>query len=168
MIRDRLVVGIRNNALSERLQMNAGLNLEKAMQMIRQSEAVHEQQILLHGNDRNIEPGNLDSFRFNKQQSSRYPSKSIRPSDGNLCGRCGRGTHGHDKCPAREAICSRCHKRGHYSLQCHTKMVHSTSSETSMDTAFLDVMIGDQTKFILDSRNQLEQSSYTLQVRHWS
>ena len=153
MIRDRLVVGIRDNALSERLQMNAELNLEKAMQMIRQSEAVHEQQILLHSNDRNIEPGNLDSFRFNKQQSSRYPSKSSRPNDGNLCGRCGRGTHGRDKCPAREAICNRCHKRGHYSLQCRTKMVHSTSSETSMDTAFLDVMIGDQS------------SSWTVEIR---
>ena len=48
-IRDRLVVGIRDNLLSERLQMDAELTLEKAMKTIRQREAVHEQQIVLSG-----------------------------------------------------------------------------------------------------------------------
>ena len=44
MIRDKLVVGIRNTALSEKLQMDAALTLEKAKRLIRQHEAVHEQQ----------------------------------------------------------------------------------------------------------------------------
>ena len=39
MIRDRLVVGIRDSTLSERLQMDAELTLEKAMKTIRQREA---------------------------------------------------------------------------------------------------------------------------------
>ena len=42
MIRDRLVVGIRDNALSECLQLDAELLLEKAKKSIRQREAVHE------------------------------------------------------------------------------------------------------------------------------
>ena len=46
MIRDRLV-GIRDNALSERLKTEEGLALEKAKRMIRQWEAVHEQQSTL-------------------------------------------------------------------------------------------------------------------------
>ena len=50
MIRDHIVVGIRNQAQSERLQMDAGLTLEKAKTLVRQREAVHKQQILLkHG-----------------------------------------------------------------------------------------------------------------------
>ena len=44
MIRDRLVVGIRDNSLLECLQLNAGLMLEKAKKTVRQYEAVHEQQ----------------------------------------------------------------------------------------------------------------------------
>ena len=56
MIRDRLVVGIRDNGLSERLQMNADLTLERAMKPIRQSEAVHEQQTLLIGKEPKLEP----------------------------------------------------------------------------------------------------------------
>ena len=47
MIRDHLVVGIRDLALSERLQLNPDLTLEKAKTMIRQREAVHTQQQVL-------------------------------------------------------------------------------------------------------------------------
>ena len=36
LLRDRLVVGIRDTALSERFQMDADLDLEKAKKMIRQ------------------------------------------------------------------------------------------------------------------------------------
>ena len=43
MIRDRLVVGIRDKSLSERLQMETELTLEKAKRLIRQQEAVKEQ-----------------------------------------------------------------------------------------------------------------------------
>ena len=44
MIRDRLVVGIRDGALSEKMQLDDQLTLESAKKAIRQREAVHEQQ----------------------------------------------------------------------------------------------------------------------------
>ena len=44
MIRDRIVVGIRDKALSERLQLDPDLTLESAKRRVRQREAVHEQQ----------------------------------------------------------------------------------------------------------------------------
>ena len=47
LIRDRLVVGIRDLALSEWLQMEAELMLDKAKRLIRQREAVKEQQDML-------------------------------------------------------------------------------------------------------------------------
>ena len=49
MIRDRLVVEIRDTSLSERLQLDADLTLEKAKKAIRQREAVHEHQHILCG-----------------------------------------------------------------------------------------------------------------------
>ena len=42
MIRDYLVVGIRDESLSERLQMESDLTLEKAKKLIRQNEAVQQ------------------------------------------------------------------------------------------------------------------------------
>lgn len=43
MLRDRLVVGIRDSTVSQKLQMNAKLTLEEAKKEIRQREAVREQ-----------------------------------------------------------------------------------------------------------------------------
>ena len=44
LICDKIVVGIRDTSLSERLQMDLELTLEKAKTVVRQREAVHEQQ----------------------------------------------------------------------------------------------------------------------------
>eukprot|EP00731_Ephydatia_muelleri_P036195 Em0214g1a len=49
LIRDRIVIGIRDKALSRRLQLDADLTLEKAMRLVRQNEAVGEQQKVLQG-----------------------------------------------------------------------------------------------------------------------
>ena len=50
MIRDRLVVGIRDSSLLEHLQMDTALTLEKANTAICQREAVQEHQLILsHG-----------------------------------------------------------------------------------------------------------------------
>ena len=47
MIRDRIVVGIRNISLSERMQLQPDLDLEKAVTQVRQAEAIKQQQPLL-------------------------------------------------------------------------------------------------------------------------
>ena len=49
LIRDQLVVGLCDAALLERLQMDPGLTLEKAVTSARQKEAVRKQQPLLKG-----------------------------------------------------------------------------------------------------------------------
>ena len=52
LMRDSLVVGIRDIKLSERLQLDSELTLVKAKRMVRQAEAVQEQQQQLRvGND---------------------------------------------------------------------------------------------------------------------
>ena len=54
MMRDRLVVGIRDGQLSEHLQLDAELTLEKAKKMVQQREAVHDQQQALKRVSSNI------------------------------------------------------------------------------------------------------------------
>ncbi|UYV79324.1 hypothetical protein LAZ67_17002145 [Cordylochernes scorpioides] len=57
MIRDRLVVGVKNFNLSEKLQLESELTLEKAIQIVRQSESVKNQQkeIRQDTEDRNVD-----------------------------------------------------------------------------------------------------------------
>ena len=52
MLRDRLVVGIRNAQLSETLRMDPDLTLEKTKKLIRQKEALGEQTQQLHAVDK--------------------------------------------------------------------------------------------------------------------
>ena len=47
MLRDRIVVGIRDFSLFERLQMDANLTLDKAKRTVHQKEAVHKQTMSL-------------------------------------------------------------------------------------------------------------------------
>ena len=56
MIRDRLVIGIRDHHLSERLQLDSELTLEKAKKAICQHKAVQGQQNMLKG--ATVEPSN--------------------------------------------------------------------------------------------------------------
>ena len=49
MIRDRLVVDLRDAKLSEKLQLDSELTLEKAVNQARQSEALKKQQNILKG-----------------------------------------------------------------------------------------------------------------------
>ena len=51
MIRDRIVVGLRDARLSEKLQLDAGLTLEKAITAIRQAEAMKQQQPIVRGDE---------------------------------------------------------------------------------------------------------------------
>ena len=134
MIRDRLIVGIRDNALSERLQLDADLNLEKAKKAIQQWEAVREQQKTLQGSQepsassiRVLRPGK-DSQRFVRQRSGQSQSGKNRRGKTSLngkktCTRCGQDPHSRDKCPAKDASCHRCKKKGHYGAMCRSKLL---------------------------------------------
>ena len=148
MIRDRLVVGIRDAALSERLQTDAELTLEKAKKTIRQREAVHEQQRVLKG----AEPTSLETVQYSRSSNRRLRgsqqqggrSKSKTPSDTrrNKCTRCGKDAHPREKCPAKDAECHRCKRKGHYGAMCFSKAVAGSveAAADSMDVAFLDTL----------------------------
>ena len=86
MIRDRLVVGIRDHALSERLQLDADLTLEKAKKSVRQREAVQEQQLVLKGAS---EPSNVPSSLKVLHSRKGYPPGGQHGSHSS--NRCGEG-----------------------------------------------------------------------------
>ena len=131
MIRDRLVVGLRDAVLSEKLQMDSDLSLQKAISTARQSEAVKKQQSVVRGDSQT----NVDAIRAKQH----YVRSKPQPKKGQFkvgnpptrtelpqktCTRCGRApVHSRDCCPARNAKCHKCKKTGHFQLQCRTKSV---------------------------------------------
>ena len=133
LIRDRIVVGLRDLKLSERLQLDHELTLEKAVVSARQSEAVKQQQKTLRSHF-SEEPtgGTLGKDVSAVEKGKKKPTETrTTTSFKETCGRCGR-TPGHNRanCPAREAKCSKCQKIGHYGAQCRSKFVSEVVSDT--------------------------------------
>ena len=143
VIRDRLVVGIHDTTLSERLQMDPKLTLESAKIAIRQQEDVHEQKHTLRGGDSQVdvihprqsqtmdaesqtmdaESQTMDAGwkqgrrKFTKHQNSGNYSNTLNKAsthDGARCGCCVRERHPREKCLAKNSKCHSCQKVGNY------------------------------------------------------
>ena len=153
MIQDRIVVGIRNTALSECMQGEATLTLEKAKTMARQKEAIAEQNSQLRGDGSKQSPIVLGQVKGNKPQARGVRSDKPTSDKGAArstpgkpqCTRCGRSKHQKgDRCPAKEAICHKCNRKGHFQSKCFSKTVAATTSELSLDTAFVGTVSSKQ------------------------
>ncbi|KAL6455308.1 hypothetical protein MHYP_G00362590 [Metynnis hypsauchen] len=151
LIRDRLVVGLLDKGLSERMQLDAELTLEKAVRMARQSEEVKKQQASLRGDIRAqaSDVKSVDRVRtlrnsrnaLNKSQHVNKPhsaQSSKRKSSQSQCHKCGSSpSHSTRDCPANEAKCHACGKKGHYGRVCRaSKAVHEVKGEEE-DAVFL-------------------------------
>ena len=147
MIRDRIVVGLRDANLSMKLQMVPDLSLEKAVTLARQSEAVQQQQSVVRG-----EPEAIDSVDFRKKGGKKVPNKHAQtpptmPPHKQTCSRCGKSpAHSRQKCPKNNKTCHKCGKKGHYQSMCKTGNVAHVEVET-------DVFLGTLTTHSLTETN---------------
>ena len=75
LIRDRIVVGIKDKKVSEQLQLDSKLTLEKVITKIRQSETVKKQQVFLQETKIDPPPANVDCWAKGKGKVSREDLK---------------------------------------------------------------------------------------------
>ena len=157
LIRDRIVVGLRNEALSERLQLDRDLTLETAITKARQSEEVKRQQSDLRGETGSTSKcSNVDAVHAKNYRKPKYPPKphpqkqgkntpNARPQPGSkACGRCGKmPSHGKFECPAKDAVCHNCGKKGHYGKVCRNsaKSLNAVTKEEE-ESFFLGAVDG--------------------------
>ena len=130
LIRDRLVVGLRDSRLSEKLQLDAKLTLETALSQARQSEAVKKQQSVVRGQT-------LESVDAVKTRT-KWPKKNKQTVNKSTslvkCKRCGRENHPRDKCPAKDSKCHKCSVKGHWAKFCLAKSsVNEINADSSDD-----------------------------------
>ena len=156
LLRDRLIVGIRDVTLSGKLQIDADLTLEKAKKAIRQKEAVHEQQRQLQGDGSAKDPAVVEEVRRDKwcgqkAMGGRYnPQHQVGGTNirkGGPCMRCGKPRHATpEQCPARNATCFKCNRKGHYRSQCLSRTVAAATQEVEADPedAFLGMVTSDR------------------------
>ena len=143
MIHDRIVVGIWHEAMSQKLWMDTDLVLESAKKKVRQREAVWEQ--LKSGFQEEGLPveaiGNWGAAVHSQKRAKpiNKTTKTSRPQPTTLnkCTRYGKGPHSRQHCPAKEATCHHCEKKGHYKSQCFLKMSEVTKDcSTELEDPF--------------------------------
>ena len=139
MIRDRIVVGLRDAALSEKVQLDPDLTLEKAVASACQRERVKKQQAVVRGDDES-QCRHVRSKSWPKP-SATHPSKPKasgekpkRPPYHNYtpppppphqnpktCTLCGRlPPHGRQHCPAKDATYHKFSMKGHFQIMCRS------------------------------------------------
>ena len=137
LICNRIVVGLRDKKLSEKLQMDYELTLEKAVTYARQTEAIKQQQTTLNNQSEttnSIKIINRAGFPQKRKQDYRPQQRAMIS-----CTRCGKSpAHSKAQCPAKEATCKKCHKKGPFQAVCRSKVPNSAVAEIEQEEdAFL-------------------------------
>lgn len=128
LIRDRIVVGLADTRLSERMQMEKDLDLEKAINMARQSEDIKKQQNTLRSKVSGVKQTDASSvdgvFRGRQHKDkAKFKTKTYGVMQHNgqrktptcsRCYKCGGTAHPKQECPANNAKCHSCGKTGCY------------------------------------------------------
>ena len=145
LIRDRIVVGLSDRSLSERLQLEADLTLEKAMTQARQKELVHQQQGILR-QKYDSTGSSVDQIKAKKSSGNtefKNGQEGNKFKTSSTCFRCNGQWHQKSECPARDSICHNCNKKGHWKRACkNSKKVNEISSGQN-DEIFLGEVVID-------------------------
>ena len=133
-IRDRLVLGVRDRELSEKLQLQANLTLKDAVQQARQFELVKYQlSEQRHDSSTSIDavthrPSGSSALRQGHNNGPRGGARTKKPdynsykggNEGRACTNCG---HHHNRgatCPAKGKKCRTCGKPNHFERVCRS------------------------------------------------
>ena len=119
-VRDRLVIGLRDKETSQLLQLEGTLTLERAIETCRHRELVQSQ-----NSTKGSECGNIDSMRSRHVQKTfkRFKGKKDKKDKCDKCGYDVERSHAKGSCPAADATCNKCKKKGHFQKCCRTKVV---------------------------------------------
>ena len=132
LIRDRIVVGTLDRKLSEKMQLDAHLTLEKACDIARQNETVKKQQEILRSSS-------VDAVKVTQRQPRKKPNtrgvrETTQQKNGpEKCQRCEKSNHNRNRCPAKDATCHKCKKKGHFSNVCRSGKVNEVEIEDNSD-----------------------------------
>ena len=131
LIRDRIVVGVLSDKLSDHLQSKADLTLSQAIKTCRQAEERVQNKSVIRGASDSASQVNYVKNNSAKKSSNRpkpnqgqshhklkKPSHAKKGSGNTGCKWCGKEKHERRYCPAKNTTCNKCQKPGHYAKVC--------------------------------------------------
>ena len=141
LLRDRIVVGIRDQRLSEALQLDDALTLTTALAKVRAKAMISKQSESLA----QLVTPHADYVKRSKNKSDASnklpcspPTKQSSKQSKKSCFFCGKTPkHKRSECPARESVCNSCGKKGHWNTVCQKKKTVTQVDADSSDDDFI-------------------------------
>ena len=132
MLRDRIVCGVRDKRIQQRLLTEPELKFKEAREIALATEtAARSAQELQAGQTPNTPSG--ESLLFTQDnRTERRRQNTERPGSSVQCYRCG-GNHHQSNCRFREAECHACKKKGHIARVCRSKSNTKKALKVSED-----------------------------------
>lgn len=122
LIRDKIIIGLKDDNLREKLLVEKDLKLEKVVSMCRASE----QAMLQAKNLKKTEPS-VDMIKTKNRKK-----EMIKEEKTFYCKRCG-NKHKSRSCPAFNKTCTKCKKKNHFAVMCKTKLVQTNIIDNSTE-----------------------------------
>ncbi|UYV73002.1 K02A2.6-like, partial [Cordylochernes scorpioides] len=117
LIRDRIVLGIKNNRVRKKLLMEPKLNLSSAIDICRTAEVTEQQITKLTGQE-------SEDMKWNKKyERKKEATKATNETFEDIinCSYCG-SKHRKSSCPAYGNICTWCNRKNHFSKVCRLRI----------------------------------------------
>ena len=129
ILRDRLIFGIHDSKVRERLLRETNLTLIKTDEICRAAETMTEQmRIVGQSNNDTTSVHAVRKFSGQKKRMTKEASRSTKSETAKDCWNCGRqhGRQPKELCPAFGKSCDFCGKQNHFANKCRQKRSGST------------------------------------------
>ncbi|XP_068246611.1 uncharacterized protein [Palaemon carinicauda] len=155
-VRDAFINGLVSGAIRQRLLENLTLSLNTAYEQARTLEMAQKHSASYSS----AEPVNAAVSAMNREEesfSAENNSVSVSAATSSArCFFCGNNRHPRTQCPAKDAVCLKCKKQGHYAKVCRSVKQASGSSSPKYSSAMLASIVGASPKCLEKSITPLK------------
>ena len=122
-LRDRLVCGLRHEAMQKRLLTESKLTLTKAIEIAQSLEAAEQ-------NSQQIKEPLQEVLKVTQKTAAQQPARwELLQPTGYYCYRCGSTSHSAPTCRYKDCQCHKCKKKGHLAKVCQPRKPQGRRSD---------------------------------------
>ena len=181
-IRDVLIRGFRSSSIRQRILESRNTELQAIFEQARSLELAQEQSSSFYSSTKPEICAKTSFAKHNTDSESESTECDILASSVEHCFFCGSSRHPRSKCPARDATCKACGKKGHFKRVCRSTGTASrkptasilsaitvAASPECLSTAIIDVSVnGRKLQALVDTgSSESYLSSAVIRRNHW-
>ena len=145
MVHTQIVAGLPDSQLRRRLMANDDLTLDQVIAQAKSAEITKQQDQILQDNaSTSVDVSEVHDKKFQQPKQSYPKTKKKSPAKTQTqkpCYKCGtQPSHPPYRCPAKDATCNLCKKKGHYAKVCKSsKRIHRVDNDSDDDISVMTI-----------------------------